>query len=289
LTELAPGGAEGVVVLAESDDGLVVRAGSVVFKVHAEDAREDDLAARVAAASAFDDVLLPPAAPWGRIEGRLVTTWPFGDALRPDAAEVPWADAARLLAQLHGKDPRAAEHARALPVAGGPRRLLRAIEALRHGPDSSEKAVVLGAFDALPREGLAHARADRVVHGDFHLGQLVRDGEGRLRLIDVDELGRGDPAWDLARPAAWYAAGLMPERAWRSFLEAYFESGGTACAAQDPWRALDGPARAMVVQAAARAVVKAERRPFDEVDGALLDTCRRMTSARVGEAAGESP
>jgi hypothetical protein len=49
----------------------------------------------------------------------------------------------------------------------------------------------------------------------------------------------------------------------------------------DPWPALDIPARALVIQSAALAVVAAEReaRPLDEDEVALVDACRRMVHA----------
>jgi hypothetical protein len=37
---------------------------------------------------------------------------------------------------------------------------------------------------------------------------------GALVLIDVDDLGVGDPAADLARPAGFWAAGLLPDGDW---------------------------------------------------------------------------
>ncbi|NUR83695.1 MAG: phosphotransferase, partial [Nonomuraea sp.] len=116
-----------------------------------------------------------------------------------------------------------------------------------------------------------------LTHGDWHLGQLVeRDG---WRLIDVDDLGVGDPAWDLARPAAWYAAGLLEPAVWDRFRGAYLASGGPALGdGADPWRRLDLPARALTVQLAAVAVVNAagEGRELDEVEHSLVESCNRI-------------
>ena len=120
-------------------------------------------------------------------------------------------------------------------------------------------------------------------HGDLHLGQLVRHPapDGPWRLIDVDDLGVGEPAWDLARPAAWYACGLLSPEDWDLFLAAYRTGGGPAVPADgDPWPALDVPARALTVQTAARAVAKAidAGRPLDDVERAVVDACDRMSS-----------
>ena len=84
----------------------------------------------------------------------------------------------------------------------------------------------------------------------------------------------GDPAWDLARPAGFWAAGLLDDEAWTTFLAAYRESGGPAVPADgDPWPALDLPARAAVLVAA----VQALRLPHSELTvEPLLAACRRM-------------
>ncbi len=141
-----------------------------------------------------------------------------------------------------------------------------------------------GAWATLP----AWARAEEpasgpgvLCHGDLHLGQLVRhpDPDGTWLLIDVDDLGTGTPAWDLARPAAWYACGLLSPEEWNRFLTAYRAAGGPAVPpGGDPWAALDPAARALTVQSAARAVTKAAaaRRPLDEVEQAVVDACDRM-------------
>ncbi|WKX74514.1 phosphotransferase [Streptomyces sp. XD-27] len=128
-----------------------------------------------------------------------------------------------------------------------------------------------------------------VCHGDLHLGQLVRHPapDGPWVLIDIDDLGLGDPAWDLARPAAWYAAGLLAPGEWNRLLTAYRDAGGPAVGfGDDPWPALDVPARALTVQSAATALAKAAaaRVGLDEAAEAMVDACARI--ARLPEAVG---
>ncbi|QKV91658.1 phosphotransferase [Streptomyces sp. NA02950] len=134
-------------------------------------------------------------------------------------------------------------------------------------------------------EGPAGSGPGALCHGDFHLGQLVRH-HGRWLLIDVDDLGLGDPAWDLARPAAWYAAGLLAPGDWARFLGAYRAAGGRAAGPDDPWPRLEVPAGALTVQTAALALAKAAaaRRALDEAEEAMVDGCVRI--ARLSEAVG---
>src|SRR4029453_4074271 len=94
-------------------------------------------------------------------------------------------------------------------------------------------------------------RPTTLVHGDWHLGQLGRR-DGPWVLIDVDDLGVGDPAWDLARPAGFWAAGLIPDDDWTTFLDAYRGAGGPAVPAGDPWQGLAAFARAAGGQPAPR-------------------------------------
>jgi aminoglycoside phosphotransferase (APT) family kinase protein len=131
--------------------------------------------------------------------------------------------------------------------------------------------------------------ARTLCHGDLHLGQLVRTRGGDWLLIDIDDLGPGEPAWDLARPAAWFACGLLPPDEWARFLTAYQKAGGPAVPADsDPWPALDVPARALTVQTAALAIAKsvAAERPLDEVETSVIDACDRMAT-HPPELAGE--
>ncbi|RDI52927.1 phosphotransferase [Nocardia mexicana] len=277
--------------------------------------------------------------------GRPITVWQYGIPVDPDDPDAaPWEHAAALLARLHRSAPRAESgsprldrsaaaapsdpgarrfpHPRAgdpgqplpratgesrLPVAGAPDRVRRAIARLRAATHAhpAAAAAVLRAHDQLPElENVPKA----LVHGDFHLGQLVRapggaspalpresdtrphdlasgtdlrdqliNGENPWRLIDVDDLGIGDPVWDLARPAAFFAVGILEPVAWERFLGAYRRRGGPAVSSQsNEWAALDLPARALVVQHAALAVVKAGA-ALDDLDTALIDACVRMS------------
>lgn len=275
---------------------------------------------RVATHPLLRGILLPPLtagadepdAPILRVRDRLVTLWPAGQPLDPaQPGAVPWAEAGRLLARLHAVSPAAVSGPAELPRAGGParvRRALRRLDELDGVLGADERAAVERIRDAcrhLPPEvcaepggqGVTGGGGDRelaptddgcrpttLAHGDWHLGQLVRPPDASptgLVLIDVDDLGLGDPAWDLARPAAWYAVGLLDPRDWWAFLEAYRAAGGCAVPAEgDPWPVLDLPARALVVQHAALGVLASwrERRPLDEVERRLIDACHRIAA-----------
>ncbi|MCZ0979010.1 phosphotransferase [Streptomyces diastatochromogenes] len=153
-------------------------------------------------------------------------------------------------------DPAAARQRRPAPGDAGPVKAALAVDRMRRAaPDHPATATVLEAWGR--SRGPAAYRL--LCHGDFHLGQLVRaprsGAHAPWRLIDIDDLGLGDPAWDLARPAAWFAAGLLPSGIWSRFLGAYQEAGGPAVGA-DPWERLDVPARALTVQTAALALAK---------------------------------
>lgn len=202
----------------------------------------------------------------------------------PDAA--PWEAAATLLARLHRTSTDASVTLRPMR---GPAKAAHAVDRLRTQKGDSpaaDTAAVLRAWDTLPawaRGEASQPDTSTLCHGDLHLGQLVRHPapDGPWLLIDVDDLGVGMPAWDLGRPAAWYACGLLSPEEWERFLSAYRAAGGPAVPADgDPWPALDIPARALTVQTAARAITKAlaEGRLLDEVEQSLVDACDRMAS-----------
>jgi aminoglycoside phosphotransferase (APT) family kinase protein len=144
---------------------------------------------------------------------------------------------------------------------------------LRYSDDRVIRRAAAGLPDAVWRAG-SPDRPATLVHGDWHLGQLGHlPGSDAWLLIDVDDLGVGDPAWDLGRPAGFWAAGLIPDDDWATFLAGYRNAGGPAVPHDDPWPVLEPFARAAVVHAAAAGIAHGDA---DETQDVLMAACERM-------------
>lgn len=263
-------------------------------KLHAPWTDGATLAARLRLAGdpALAGILLPPLAPEPLgVAGRWVTIWPRVDVVARDPDQVPWATAGTNLAALHltGRPAGAAR----VPEHGAPERLRRGLRALGTARPATEqlrlaRQTVLLAAESLPapaRVAWCTGRPRTLAHGDWHLGQLGRlrgsAGDPRWRLVDLDDLGTGDPVWDLERPAAMWACGLLADEAWLTLVDAYRSAGGPALpGGGDPWPVLDAVAQAGVVQAAAGAVRRAVENAaaLDDVDLVLVETCARIGS-----------
>jgi aminoglycoside phosphotransferase (APT) family kinase protein len=261
-------------VLAVRGDVVVVRVADVVLKAHEAGTDLAVLAQRLrlAADPRLGELLLTPRSAPAIVLGRVVTTWPMGTPVpQSEPEDLPMEAAGRMLAALHRFT--SDDFAPPVPLAGAHPRMERAVRDLTL--DTPAAQLVRRAFTTLPEFDNS---GTTLIHGDWHLGQLVwRDG---YRLIDVDDLGVGDPAWDLARPAALHAAGVLDAEAWGRLLGSYLDAGGTGVPRDDPWSALEAPARALVVQMAARALSAAQRdeKELTEAQEALIDACARIVS-----------
>jgi hypothetical protein len=214
----------------------IVVDGDVVYKLHRPGTDPRALMARLRAAAESGFLLSPVSAVPEPVGPRWRSRWPRVETVAPQPESAPWADAGRLLARLHGESMR-------MPIPHGwPQRLRRMLRA-------TDDDIVRRAAAELPPEVWRAGSPDRpatLVHGDWHLGQLGRAAE--------------------SRPAGFWAAGLIPDQDWTTFLDEYRDAGGHAVSAGDPWPVLDPFARAAVVQAAAH-------HPDDEL---LRAACERM-------------
>jgi hypothetical protein len=120
-------------------------------------------------------------------------------------------------------------------------------------------------------------------HGDFHLGQIViiqDQGKNAARLIDCDSLCHSIAEWDLARPAALFAAGILPAQFWQSFIESYAEHR-FKCKLNEKklWSSLDIPAKVMTVKLATNAVNRATLTDdyLEDSELELIETCKAIS------------
>ncbi|MGK5628716.1 phosphotransferase enzyme family protein [Streptomyces sp. URMC 123] len=158
-----------------------------------------------------------------RLEGRPVTLWPHvagewvaeGD---PDAA----GRAARLLARLH----RAVADLE-LPARPGPSHLA---VGLAGDETYDDPALRDPALDRWLAEFHRTAERRHPLHGDYHHGNLLADGDGRITaVLDWDDALVAPPEAELASAALEFGDEYGRDlAAVRAFVDAYHAEGGTA-------------------------------------------------------------
>lgn len=269
-------------VLSARSERVLVQADDLVLKVHAPGMKQEALNNRlqVIVHEPLSSIFLKPIRPTAISvrEERLVTVWPKGRALQGEDDLIPWSEGARLLAWLHSIPVHASQFSFELPRSRARGRVEEAITKLFEVPlmcRDKDWETIRSASETID---LAESNKLCWTHGDWHLGQLV-NFESEWRFIDMEDMGLGEAVWDLARPAAFYAAGLLAPGDWECFIETYRELGGAALADKgDVWTFLESPARAMIVQSAAHAFIKsrAEDRAMFEDESLLLESCRRI-------------
>ncbi len=123
-------------------------------------------------------------------------------------------------------------------------------------------------------------------HGDFHLGQIVfikSHGTTTARFIDFDTFCCSIPEWDLARPAALFAAGILPAHLWNSFIVSYAgDKFNHKLNENKLWSKLDIPAKVMTVNLATIAVNRATLTDenLEDSELQLIETCKAISRDR---------
>lgn len=273
--------------LSLRSERLLFRVGETVIKAHSMETDANDLQARlrIVAAPPWNNLFLRPLQDLVRplSNQRLATVWPYAQALNEASPYIPWQEGAELLAQLHAIPLNAVELSQALPRCRAEDRFRKALRKLSDLPATQARDWVLAAVETVDFSSLS-SDVESWCHGDWHLGQLVQIRDGTWRMIDIEDMGVGDPRWDLARPAAFFALGLLSAEEWKLFLSSYSRAGGRAFPpnTSDYWTYLEAPARALVLQSAASALVKAanQNRVLFEDENILLEACQRMINRK---------
>lgn len=129
---------------------------------------------------------------------------------------------------------------------------------------------------------VAEARSGRVVHGDLHEGQVIVDEDGRITgLLDIDDLGPGDPYDDLAT--------LLAHLRFRA-MRAGEEDGGPIRSYADRLRSAFGAhadprhldlAVAAVLVGLATGPFRIQQEGWPDLVAAVIDDSRSLAAATV--------
>lgn len=270
------------VQLASSGTRSVLRFGNVVVKIYNQKSllqHVETSLTLIASREANDLFLQPLCRHVFQIEDRLFTVWPAAETHLPNSVDqFEWVESAQLLASLHNLSVRTKRLVRPAGWLGRLGHLKTKIEACRAFPD--ERKTLLAALETLPRFSSTtwHENNTSLVHGDWHPGQVVRSSN-QLKLIDCDDVGLGNPMWDLARVAGWSLAGVISHEVWTSFFNHYAAARQlTNQQIETVWQNLELPARAATILSAATGVIHAEKeqRDLEDYEKELFESCQRI-------------
>lgn len=274
--------------LASSGARSVLRFGDVVVKIYDESTplqHVETSLALIGCREARDLFLQPLCRHVFQIDdrhsvtGRLLTLWPAAHTFLPASVEqFEWVESAQLLAKLHSLSIPSSRLVRPAGWLSRLGRLKSKIETSHAFP--AEKKTLLAALATLPRLGSTcwHMHTTSLIHGDWHPGQVARSGH-ELKLIDSDDVGLGDPMWDLARVAGWSLAGVISNEVWNTFFSHYAAARLlNKQQIETVWQNLELPARAAAILSAATGMLHAEKeqRELEDYEKELLESCQRI-------------
>ena len=152
------------------------------------------------------------------IGGRVITWW---DLIVESAEKPTFEDLASVLRRLHDLPPPTTE---SLPAFDPMPRILGRLEAAGSKVAESDREVLACRHAKLRAayESLSFELEPGPIHGDAHLGNLMRREDGTVVLIDLEAFAWGPREWDASVFAAAYAVfGWMGEAEYRRCVERY--------------------------------------------------------------------
>ena len=152
------------------------------------------------------------------IGGRVVTWWDLIVEARPKPTFV---DLAELLGQLHNLP---APTTFALPRFDPMPRVLGRLRSASDSLAESDRRFIAARHDELRAkyEDLTFDLERGVIHGDAHIGNLMRREDGTVVLIDLEAFAWGPREWDASVFAAAYSAfEWMDQDEYRRCVDAY--------------------------------------------------------------------
>lgn len=152
------------------------------------------------------------------VDGRIITWWD----LIVESPEAPtFEDLASVLRRLHDLPPPTTT---SLPIFDPMPRVLGRLTAAGANVAESDREFLAGRRAELcaAYESLSFELEDGPIHGDAHLGNLMRREDGTVVLIDLEAFAWGPREWDASVFAAAYAVfGWMGEAEYRRCVDRY--------------------------------------------------------------------